>query len=355
MPWNRIAVAAASALIGLVCACSGSCHSQRTGKDGLTEPARLCRSGPTDACRSAAEVEKWLERSDIEILRSTPTPAGVQGARVLTLRLADEPHAVFRAKWRAHSTTTSRNSPRRELAAYAVQKLFLEPDEYVAPPTAPHCFPLDEYRAAVDRKAKPTFPETRCVYGILSYWLEDVQPLGDAEKAGWFDGEHAHALDRALFEKNTGYRDSIATVNLFTYLIAHADSHARNFLITRDRAAPFVYSVDNSLSLGLARNANLPDRSDWSRIRVPALPRSRIERLRRIGDRVDRLRSVAELERKDRGLVVVEPSIDAPPSDGMDWKDSRLRVGLTADEIEGVRDRVARLLERVDRGEIRVY
>ena len=67
-------------------------------------------------------MEDWLASADLEILDADRTPSGVQGARVLRLRRGDGGE-VFRAKWRAHSTTTSRNSPRRELAAYAVQKL----------------------------------------------------------------------------------------------------------------------------------------------------------------------------------------------------------------------------------------
>lgn len=348
---NRIG--AALSLLALATSCSQS--REGPGASGLTQPARLCRPGRSAGpCRSAEDVEGWLATADLEILESAPTPSGVQGARILTLRRGGDGE-VFRAKWRAHSTTTSRNSPRRELAAYAVQKLFLEPEEYVAPPTAPHCFPLAAYHAAVDRKARATFPRTRCVYGILSYWLEDVESLADARKEGWFHGQNGHALDRALFARHAGYRDSIATVNLFTHVIAHADSHARNFVVTRERADPFVYSVDNSLSLGLAKNPKLPDESDWSRLRVPSLPRARIDRLRAIRASVDRLRAVAELERRGDELVVVEPSIDRPPFDGMDWVGDRLRVGLTASEIDGVRRRVARVIEQVDQEQLRLH
>lgn len=347
-------IGVALSLLALVASCSRSGEAE-LGANGLTPPARLCRAGRSPGpCRSVTDVERWLATADLEIMGASPTPSGVQGARILQLRRGGDGE-VFRVKWRAHSTTTSRNSPRRELAAYAVQKLFLDPEEYIAPPTAPHCFPLEAYRAQVDRKAKATFPRTRCVYGIMSYWLEDVESLADAREAGWFRGENGHALDRALFARHAGYRDSIATVNLFTHVIAHADSHARNFVVTREPADPFVYSVDNSLSLGLAKNPKLPDESDWSRIRVPSLPRARIERLRGLGAAVDRLRGVAELERRGQDLIVVEPSIDRPPSDGMDWADDRLRVGLTASEIDGVRRRAARLVERVDRGELRLH
>ena len=302
-------------------------------------------------------MEDWLGDPHLVIVGATATPGGVQDARVLTLRVPTIPPIVFRAKWRAETTATRRNSPRRELAAYAVQKLFLKEHEYVVPPTAPHCFPLDEYRDKVDARARASYRNTSCVYGILSYWLEDVQPLGAARKAGWFHGARGHALDRALFDDSRTYRDSIASVNLFTYLIAHADSHAANFLITRDRDEPFVYSIDNSLSLGMPRNAKLPAEDDWSRLRVPALPRDRIDRVRELGSRIDQLRSCAELEPQDGQLVLASRSSrsDAPPTDGMDWLDGRLRVGLTASEIAGVRDRVERLSSRARRGELELY
>ncbi|HUS68088.1 MAG TPA: hypothetical protein VMZ28_26325, partial [Kofleriaceae bacterium] len=233
----------------------------------LTAPTQLCReAAPLDDCRDAADVEALLARPDLEILGAAPPPAGVQGARVLTLRAGGPVPVVFRAKWRAASTATRRNSPRRELGAYAVQKLFLEPDEYVVPPTAQHCFPLAEYRKRVNARARATVADVPCVQGVLSYWLEDVQSLRTATRAGWFHGAHGHALDPALFEGNQTYRDSIAMVNLFTYLIGHADSHAGNFVITLDRERPLVYRVDNSLSLGMPRNRHRAAQHDWARL-----------------------------------------------------------------------------------------
>jgi hypothetical protein len=321
----------------------------------LTTPTQLCRSrGPDIPCRDAREVEELLARADLEIVGAAKTPAGIQGARVLTLR-APGPGVVFRAKWRAHSTTSKRNSPRRELAAYAVQKLFLDPDEYVVPPTAAHCFPLAPFRKLVDRKARATFRDVPCVYGILSYWLEDVQSLKGARRAGWFDGVYHHALDLKLFEDNETYRASIADVNLFTYLIGHSDSHQGNFVITLEPDAPLVYSVDNSLSLGLPKNRKLKPHHDWSHIQVPALRRGAIDRLRKASDAVERLGTVAVLEVKKGQLVQTKDSGGPPSLTGLDLVGDRLSVGLTSDEIAGVRRRIAELMRRLDRGQVRLY
>src|SRR5687768_5416936 len=98
----------------------------------LTQPARLCvTEAPRRPCRDALEVEAWLLRPDLEIAGVGLTPAGIQGAQVLTLRVPGPQTIVFRAKWRAHTTTDIKNSPRRELAAHAVQKLFLASSEWV--------------------------------------------------------------------------------------------------------------------------------------------------------------------------------------------------------------------------------
>ena len=276
----------------------------------------------------------------------------MQRARVLTLRSGGDKPVVFRAKWRAHSTTTRRNSPRFELAAYAVQKLFLPPAEYVVPPTAAHCFPIEAYRAKVDRSARPTFPNSGCVYGVLSYWLEDVASIADAERAGWFRGKHHHAFDPKLFARDRVYRDSIARMNLFTYVIGHRDSHARNFVIAENDAHA-VYSIDNSLSFTMKPNPRIQPRHDWSAIRVPALPREALDRLRAAYARLPSLAAVAVL-RRDKGTLVAAPVGSAAATTGVDWTGDQLIVGLTPPEIEDLRARVAALLARVDRGELPV-
>jgi hypothetical protein len=312
-------------------------------------------------------VQGWLERPDLLVLGAAKTVRGIQRARVLTLAIPKpEGTVVFRAKWRANSTETTRNSPRRELAAHAVQKLFLDPDDYVVPPAAPHCFPLEAYREQVDPDARPTFPEVPCVLGVLSYWMEDVEPLAVARDDGWFHGEDRHAFDPDLFRVNATYRDAIADVNLLTYLIGHGDSHPNNFVISRDPSAPRVYSVDNSISLGLAPSKSLPRKHDWSRIRVPALPRRAVDRLRQAREQVEGLAAVAEMERSGDALIVVAPVVDSvvPPTVaapvragrvGQRWVDGRLRIGLTASEIAEVQRKIDDLLARVDRGELQVY
>ena len=321
----------------------------------LTLPKVLCApvpdGVPVKPCRSADEIERWLTSPDLEIVGADQTPSGIQGARVLTLRVPGPREVVFRAKWRAQSTLTRKNDPRRELVAYAIQKLYLAPHQYVVPPTAAHCFPLDEYRARVLSTAQASFSGVPCVLGYLSYWLEDVTGIKDAEREGWFRSQD-DALDDDMFADNPFYRESVANMNLLTHLIDHADTHRAQFVIRRDPAAPAVYSVDNSMSFGVKRNTRV--RVDWAEIQVPALSRRAIETLR--GADLAALSSIAELELAGPGrLVPVKPARRAPEPAGIRWLDGRLVIGMTVDELEILRERVSHLMAAIDGGTVKLF
>lgn len=314
----------------------------------LTPPTVLCVAGTERPCRRAEEVESWLASPDLEIIGTAQTPRGIQGARVLTLR---HHGVVFRAKWRPQSTLSRRNDPRRELVAYAIQKLFLDPDQYVVPPAAAHCFPLAVYRAYVLPGALPSFRDVPCVLGYLSYWLEDVESLKDARAAGWFRS-HDDALDDDLFAANPRYRESVADMNLLTYLIDHADSHQGQFLIRRDPRVPAVYSVDNSMAFGVKHNRRV--KVDWSKIQVPAMPARSLDRLRRAD--IDRLASITELQLHGAArLVPVAPRRRGAEPAGIRWFQGRLVIGMTVDELAMLRARIAALLAAIERGEPKLF
>jgi hypothetical protein len=319
----------------------------------LTEPRSLCvRPDPTEPCLRANEVEAWLQDPDLEILDVDDTPAGIQGTEVLTLRApSDDGPVVFRAKWR----TRGGDDTRRELAAYVIQKMFLAPHEYVVPPSSGHCFALGHYRERVDPEAEPSFPGVECVFGILQLWLEDVQTMPEAEEAGWFDWDEDGLYDPHLWEESRIYRDSLAHVNILAYLIGHSDTHWAQFLIAEDPTAPVVYSVDNNMAFGANENSDL-EAHDWSQIKVPALPRESVERLRAMVDRLDRLAILEQHARSDGTLVEESPSPPAGPQDrGYDWVDGKVKVRLVQPELHGLRVRLLRLLDLVDRGEIPLY
>jgi hypothetical protein len=319
----------------------------------LTPPAVLCSGERADAsCRTPEEVEAWLREPGLRILGCADTVEGIQGARVLTLS-APTAHGsvVFRAKWRAYETRSSVNDPRTELAAYAVQSLFLNSSEFVVPPTAGHCFELVHYRATVQANAEVTIHGMRCVYGILSYWLEDAQSIDAADDEGILDSDDS-AFDEHLFNISASYRQSAANVNILTYLIHHADSHGRQFVLRGGARTPWLYAVDNSSAFGSYKNPDVE--RDWSLIGVPALPRASVERLKRAdpGDL-----AVVEQYENVAGVLRSTPrtATGAEREAGFRWHHGQLQVGLTRLEISGVAARRAALLTSLGRQQLRTY
>jgi hypothetical protein len=316
----------------------------------LTPPSRLCTVGekpPT--CRSASEVEELLG-GQLKILGMARTPSGQQGARILTLRAqAGARQVVFRAKWRAQSTASILNEPRKELAAHAVQKLFLDETELVVPPTVAHCFPLAEYRAFVPDEPA-SFDGIECVLGFVSYWLESVSTGSAARRKGLLGGTGESFWDAELFEKDPMYRRSVANTNLLTYVIRHGDPHNAQFLLEQTPQGLRSYVVDNSIGFRSVKNPIYFLREDWSEIRVPRLPQRTVERLRALTDEdFAGLGTVTELKWQGRELVrLARPAAAERNEKAMSWNGSRLRIGLTSGEIELVRSRVRDLLARPD-------
>jgi hypothetical protein len=316
----------------------------------LTPPSRLCAVGEAPpACRSARQVEALLGKP-LEILGMAPTPSGQQGAKILTLRAqVGAQKVVFRAKWRAQSSASIVNEPRKELAAYAVQKLFLDETELVVPPIVAHCFPLAEYRVFVPDE-RPSFDDIDCVFGFVSYWLESVQTASAARKDGLLGGEGEGFWDAGLFERDAMYRRSVANTNLLTYVIRHGDPHNAQFLLERTPQGLRTYVVDNSIGFRSVKNPIYFLREDWAKIRVPRLPKRSVERLRALTkEDFAGLVTVNELSRQGRQLVrLATPGPATGDESAMSWSGSRLRIGLTRGEIELVESRIRDLLARPD-------
>ncbi|MEO6601014.1 MAG: hypothetical protein ABIQ16_14130 [Polyangiaceae bacterium] len=317
----------------------------------LTPPTRLCAAPESfggGSCRPPREIENLLDAAPV-MLGMVDPPTGSQGAKILTLK-ANGPRgsSVFRAKWRPQSSADLINEPRKELAAYAVQRLFLSDGELVSPPTVAHCFPLEDYRQFAPGE-RATFGVADCVLGFASYWLEEVQSVSAARRVGTL-GSGDGVWDAARFDRDTLYRESVAKTNLLMFLIKHGDAHDDQFLLEVTPKGARAFVVDNSIAFLSIANPMLLFRKDWSNIHVPWLPRRAIERLRQLTEEdYARLAVVAELELKDRQLVT--PSeLERAPTDGtaMSWHGRRLRFGLTSKEIELVRSQVSTLLARPD-------
>ncbi len=231
------------------------------------------------------------------------------------------------------------NQPRYELAAYVLQKLFLDPDDYVVPPTVILALPLAMLREH-ERSAPPTFDGTQSVVVVLQYWLLRIT------SKDFYDRDRAR--------EDTTYARYLGNFNILTHLIRHRDANEGNFLISRSPDKPRVFSVDN----GVAFESERSNRgTHWQHIRVERLPRSTVDRLRTITS--ERLRDLLEVlvqfEIRGTTLVPVPPGPNLDRGRGVRRSDATIQFGLTDREIRGVERRVRELLEDVDDGKVEVF
>jgi hypothetical protein len=224
-----------------------------------------------------------------------------------------------------------------------VQKLFLDPEDFIVPPSVMRCIPLDDYRAATHSpKYSASLGDTSCVLGNLSLWLENVT-VPD------------HLYDKKRFAADPNYAARMADFNLLTYLIDHKDGRSSNFLVSKDEDDRRVFAVDNGISFDawvwnyFVRN--------WNDIRVPALRKRSIDRLRAVRpEQVQALAVVAELHRDENG--VLEPAEHGAPlskNKGARRETGVVQFGLIADEVEDILEHIDEILTAVDSGKIPVF
>jgi hypothetical protein len=144
-------------------------------------------------------------------------------------------------------------------------------------------------------------------------------------------------------------------MNLLTYLIEHEDGRKGNFLVSEIESDRRVFSIDNGVSFG-AKMKNFFVRN-WHKIRVPALRRETIERLRRVTpEQLEALGVLAELRADDAGVLRPVPfSENANPKKGARAEPGWVQLGLSRREIQGLRKRIERLLAQVDAGRQSVF
>lgn len=289
------------------------------------------------------EAEKRMQYDAFEIVEAKRTESGVAGAQKMKLRFADG--TEMKVKWKSAPTYTAEgwnNVPRKEVAAYVIQKWFLDPAEFVVPPTVTRCIPLEVFRK-VEPDAGPTRVGGDCVFGAFSQWLESVKPVD-------------RVVDLELFAADPTYARTLADVNIVGYLIQHRDGRKSNFLVSSVPGEPRLFSVDNGISFDV-RVFNWFVRN-ISTIRVPALPRASIERLRNLTfDEVMALGILGQFERDGAGgeLLFVAPDRNFDPARGSRVVAGAFQFGLSDEEISGVWERLGRLLRNVNEGRIELF
>jgi len=234
---------------------------------------------------------------------------------------------------------TFNNVPRYDLAAYELQKLFLEPAEYVVPPTALRMVPLADF-AKYSPGVASTFSAANQVLAVVQYWLNDILVLKDV-------------YSPVRFAADPVYARHIGQLNVLTYLIGHRDSNAGNFLIGKQELGARVFSIDH----GVAFASDDSDRGElWKDLRVKRLPADAIERLRTVTPQLlaDRLGVLAQWQLEGGRYVPVAIGRNLADNRGVRRAGEALQMGLNKSEILAVHRLLTKLLERVDRGEISV-
>ncbi|MFN2427446.1 MAG: hypothetical protein ABR587_13480 [Candidatus Binatia bacterium] len=284
-----------------------------------------------------SELEMRFAQQPFKILEVKSAGAGVTGASKLEIEYPDK--TVLKVKWKAvppKSADGWNNSPRKEMATYAIQRWFVDENDYMVPTIAPHCLDLETAKT-INSGAKPNVKGAACELGILAVWMEDVT-VPDS------------IYDEKRFASDPLYARYMADFNLLGYLVDHRDGRKGNVLLSTDAADPRVYAVDNGIAFDpFPWNFLVPN---WNKIRVPWLRRESIERLRKIDeDQFKDLGVLVELEADEHGRFrMVPPGRNIDDDKGVRVRGNRMQFGLTDDEIEDLEDRVEDLLDDVDSG-----
>ncbi|MFI5214956.1 MAG: hypothetical protein ACHQ3O_00325 [Candidatus Limnocylindria bacterium] len=289
-----------------------------------------------------ARLVDRLRSYDFVIKSVDAAGGGVMGAKKLGLVFPKDGLEID-VKWKAAPPGGEgwNNSPRREIGAYAVQELFLDPDDYPVPPVVARGIPLDAY-AVVDEAATPNIEGTRCVFGGMAAWLENV-------------AQPENAFDPERFSADRRYAFHFANLNLLAYLIAHRDARSNNFLMPKDPSNPRVFSIDNGIAFGGVFYNFVTWHFD--EIRTAGLPKPSIDRLRRVSrETLSGLGVLGELHADSAGVLsAVTPGENLDPKVGTRVAPGRIQLGLTTAEIDGIATRLQELLARIDAGELGVF
>jgi hypothetical protein len=292
--------------------------------------------------RPVAELEQLLQAEPLVIEHAEISRPKAKGDITLKADVSFGGSPPLRVKLRKAEPGADdfNNVPRYDVAAYALQQLFIDPPEYVVPPTTLRMVPLADFRRYSADVAK-TFPPADQVLAVVQYWLSDITVIADV-------------YDPARFEADPVYARHIGQLNVLTHLIQHRDSNVGNFLIGKAASGPRVFSIDH----GVAFASQDSDRGElWKDMRVSRLPADTVERLRQVTPATleSRLGVLAQWQLHDGRYVAMPPGPNIGPRRGVRREGDLLQMGLTRIEIQSIQRLLERLLQRVDAGEITTF
>jgi hypothetical protein len=314
---------------------------------GLVTAAPLLALAATAAAQDAnirqpiADLEQLLAAEPLVIADAEISRPKAKGDITLRAIVSFGEAAPLRVKLRKAEpgANTFNNVPRYDLAAYELQKLFLDPHEYVVPPTALRMVPLADFAKYSPGVAR-TFSAADQVLAVVQYWLNDIKVVADV-----------YSPER--FAADPVYARHIGQLNVLTYLIRHRDSNLGNFLIGTAEVGARVFSIDHGVAFASAES----DRGDvWQDMRVNRLPADTVERLRQVTPQLltDRLGVLAQWQLDGRSYAPVASGANLSEHGGVRRSGNSLQMGLTKSEIREMHRRLTILLKRVDRGDITV-
>jgi hypothetical protein len=291
--------------------------------------------------------ETPLDDENIEVVSVESAGAGVTGAQADEVRFI-QADAQLKLKWKLFPPDKldgGNNSPRRELAAYEVQKLFLDPEDYVVPTSVARCIPMEIFLRR-NPGGKASVEGTQCALGLISLWLKGVE-VPDV----LYDGE--------AFRADPTYAYFMSNFNILTYLIGHKDGRPGNFLTAKDPKRRQVFAVDNGVAFdipygGIYFNWFVPN---WNTIRIPAVRKDSVERLRKLRRAdLDRLGVLVQFEKNADGLLEnVAPGANLDAGEPVRIQGGTVQLGLKDDEIDDVWEHIQDLLKDVDKGKIGTF
>jgi hypothetical protein len=292
--------------------------------------------------RPIDEIEKLLAADPLVIEQAEISRPKAKGDITLKAEVSFGGAPAFRVKLRKAEPGADEfnNVPRYDLAAYELQKLFLDPPEYVVPPTTLRFIPRADF-AKYSPDVAATFPPADQVLAVVQYWLSDIKVIADV-------------YDPQRFQADPVYARHIGQLNVLTYLIRHRDSNVGNFLIGRAERGARVFSIDH----GVAFASIDSDRGKlWKDMRVSRLPADVVARLRAVTPEVleSKLAVLAQWRLQDGAWVPVAPGANLSPRRGVRRDGDTLQMGLTKIEIQSIQRLLEKLLQRVDRGDITTF
>ena len=285
------------------------------------------------------ELERLLAAEPLVITQAEKSRPNAVGDITLKADISFGGAAPLRVKLRKAEpgANSFNNVPRYDLAAYELQKLFLDPAEYVVPPTNLRMVAIADF-AKYSPDVRPTFRDADQVLAVVQYWLSDIKSIPDVYDARRFDSDAVYARH-------------IGQLNILTHIIRHRDSNQGNFLVGKSEQGARVFSIDH----GVAFDSEESDRGElWKDMRVSRLPADTVERLRAITPErlTQALGVLAQWRLEDGRYVAVAKGENKSESRGVRRSGGELQMGLNKSEIQSVHRRLKDLLKRIDAGKI---